>query len=342
MAVTAFYENKTILVTGAAGSVGTELVRTLLEFNPRNLVLVDNNEGGLYDLEQDLRSSELSTFVADIRDKERIEPLFKGVDLVFHLAGLKNLPMCEQNPYEAIKTNIVGTKNVIDACLRGSVEKAIFTSTGKAVKPTTAYGASKLLAERLLAIANTKHKDQETRFASVRFGNVLGSRGSFIPLFKRQIAEGGPVTITHEDMVRPAIFMSQALKLITRAGVLAYGGEVFILKMRLLRILEVATVMIRELAPKYGYECEAIKTDMIGIKAGEKLREELMTESEQQRAYETDEMFIIAPELKELAHVREFYRELASRGEIKPYTSSNAVFANSTDIKRLLLSLGYL
>jgi UDP-N-acetylglucosamine 4,6-dehydratase/5-epimerase len=342
MAVTAFYENKTILVTGAAGSVGTELVRTLLEFNPRNLVLVDNNEGGLYDLEQDLRSSELSTFVADIRDKERIEPLFKGVDLVFHLAGLKNLPMCEHNPYEAIKTNIVGTKNVIDACLRGSVEKAIFTSTGKAVKPTTAYGASKLLAERLLAIANTKHKDQETRFASVRFGNVLGSRGSFIPLFKRQIAEGGPVTITHEDMVRPAIFMSQALKLITRAGVLAYGGEVFILKMRLLRILEVATVMIRELAPKYGYECEAIKTDMIGIKAGEKLREELMTESEQQRAYETDEMFIIAPELKELAHVREFYRELASRGEIKPYTSSNAVFANSTDIKRLLLSLGYL
>jgi UDP-N-acetylglucosamine 4,6-dehydratase/5-epimerase len=342
MAVTAFYENKTILVTGAAGSVGTELVRTLLEFNPRNLVLVDNNEGGLYDLEQDLRSSELSTFVADIRDKERIEPLFKGVDLVFHLAGLKNLPMCEHNPYEAIKTNIVGTKNVIDACLRGSVEKAIFTSTGKAVKPTTAYGASKLLAERLLAIANTKHKDQETRFASVRFGNVLGSRGSFIPLFKRQIAEGGPVTITHEDMVRPAIFMSQALKLITRAGALAYGGEVFILKMRLLRILEVATVMIRELAPKYGYECEAIKTDMIGIKAGEKLREELMTESEQQRAYETDEMFIIAPELKELAHVREFYRELASRGEIKPYTSSNAVFANSTDIKRLLLSLGYL
>ncbi len=156
MTVSAFYENKTILVTGAAGSVGTELVRTLLEFNPHNLVLVDNNEGALYDLEQDLRSSELSTFVADIRDKERIEPLFKGVDLVFHLAGLKNLPMCEYNPYEAVKTNIMGTKNVIDACLRGNVEKVIFTSTGKAVKPTTAYGASKLLAERLLTIANTQ------------------------------------------------------------------------------------------------------------------------------------------------------------------------------------------
>jgi FlaA1/EpsC-like NDP-sugar epimerase len=342
MTVSAFYENKTILVTGAAGSVGIELVRTLLEFNPRNLVLVDNNEGALYDLEQDLRASELSTFVADIRDKERIEPLFKDVDLVFHLAGLKNLPMCEYNPYEAVKTNIIGTKNVINACLHGNVKKVIFTSTGKAVKPTTAYGASKLFAERLLTIANTKHQDQGTRFASVRFGNVLGSRGSFLPLFKRQIAKGGPVTITHEDMVRPAIFMSQALKLITRAGELARGGEVFILKMRLLRIMEVATVMIQELAPKYGYDCEAIKTDMIGIKAGEKLREELMTESEQQRAYETDGMFIIAPELKELVHIREFYRDLASRGEIKPYISSNAVFANSTDIKRLLLSLGYL
>jgi len=342
MTISAFYENKTILVTGAAGSVGTELVRTLLEFNPHNLVLVDNNEGALYDLEQDLRSSELSTFIADIRDKERIEPLFKGVDLVFHLAGLKNLPMCEYNPYEAVKTNVMGTKNVIDACLHGNVEKVIFTSTGKAVKPTTCYGASKLLAERLLTIANIQDRDHGTRFASVRFGNVLGSRGSFLPLFKRQIAKGGPVTITHEDMVRPAIFMSQALKLITRVGELARGGEVFILKMRLLRIMEVATVMIQELAPKYGRDCEAIKTDMIGIKAGEKLREELMTESEQQRAYETDEMFIIAPELKELANIREFYRDSAARGAIKPYVSSDPVFANSTDIKRLLRYLDYL
>ncbi|MGA7075658.1 MAG: SDR family NAD(P)-dependent oxidoreductase [Halobacteriota archaeon] len=342
MTISAFYENKTILVTGGAGSIGTELVRTLLEFNPHNLLLVDNNEGAVYDLEQDLRSSELSTFIADIRDKKRIEPLFKGVDLVFHLAALKNLPMCEHNPDEAVKTNITGTKNVIDACLRENVKKVIFTSTGKAVKPTTAYGASKLLAERLLMLANIQHRDHGTRFASVRFGNVLGSRGSVLPLFRRQIAKGGPVTITHEDMVRPAILMSQALELITRVGELARGGEVFILKMRLLRIMEVATVMIQELAPKYGYDCEAIKTDMIGIKAGEKLREELMTESEQQRAYETDEMFIIAPELKELANIREFYRDSAARGEIKPYVSNDPVFANSTDIKRLLGYLDYL
>ena len=342
MSTNAFYENKTILVTGGAGSVGTELVRTLLEFNPRDLVLIDNNEGAVYDLEQDLRSRRLSTFIADVRDKERIEPLFEGVDLVFHLAGLKNLPMCEYNPYEAVKTNIEGTNNVIDACLRGNVEKLIFTSTGKAVKPTTVYGASKLLAERLLALANTKHQDQGTIFASVRFGNVLGSRGSVLPLFKRQIAKGGPVTVTHEDMVRPGILMSEALKLITRVAELARGGEVFILKMRLLRIMELAKVMIEELAPKYGYDCDAIKTDVIGIKVGEKLREELMTESEQQRAYETNDMVVIAPELKELAHIREFYRDSASRGDITPYVKSDLAFANSRDIKRLLKRLGYL
>ena len=171
---------------------------------------------------------------------------------------------------------------------------------------------------------------------------MLGSRGSVLPLFRRQIAQGGPVTITHEDMARPGILMSEALRLITRAGELARGGEVFILKMRLLRIMEVAKVMIEELAPKYGYDCDAIKIDTIGIKVGEKLREELMTESEQQRAYETNEMVVIAPELKELAYIREFYGDSASRGDLTLYVKSYLAFANRTDIKRLLQRLGYL
>ncbi|MGZ5540025.1 MAG: SDR family NAD(P)-dependent oxidoreductase [Halobacteriota archaeon] len=342
MSISEFYKNKTVLVTGGAGSIGTALVRTLLEFNPQNVVLIDNNEGAIFDLEQDLRSSRLSTFLADIRDKERMEPLFEGADFVFHLAALKNLPMCESNPYEAVKTNIVGTKNVIDACLRENVKKVIFTSTGKAVKPTTAYGASKLLAERLLTIANVQRRDHVTRFASVRFGNVMGSRGSVLPLFRRQIENGGPVTITHEDMVRPGILMSQALKLITSVGEDARGGEVFILKMRLFRIAEVAKVMIEELGPRYGHKHDAIKTEMIGIKAGEKLVEQLMTEREQQRTYETNEMFVITPDLKELASISEFYRDSAAEGEIKPYVSSDPVFANSADIKRVLNSLGYL
>jgi FlaA1/EpsC-like NDP-sugar epimerase len=153
---------------------------------------------------------------------------------------------------------------------------------------------------------------------------------------------GGPVTITHEDMVRPGILMSQALKLITSVGEKARGGEVFILKMRLFRIAEVAKVMIEELGPKYGHKCDAIKTKMMGIKAGEKLAEQLMNEGELQRTYETDAMFIITPDLKELANIREFYRDSAAKGEIKPYVSGAPIFANSADIKNVLDNLGYL
>jgi FlaA1/EpsC-like NDP-sugar epimerase len=342
MGISEFYKNKTLLVTGGAGSVGTVLVRTLLKFNPQNVVLIDNNEGAIYDLEQDLRSSRLSTFIADIRDEERIGPLFEGADFVFHLAALKHVPMCESNPYEAVKTNILGTKNVIDASLRENVKTVIFTSTGKAVRPTTAYGASKLLAERLLTIANVQRCDHGTRFASVRFGNVLGSRGSVFPLFRRQVERGGPVTITHEDMVRPGILMAQALKLITSVGEHARGGEVFILRMRLFRIAEVAKVMIEELGPRYGHKYGAVKTEMIGIKAGEKLAEQLMTEREEKRTYETNEMFVVMPDLKELADTRRFYRDLAAKGEITPYVSRDPVFANGEDIKHVLKSLGYL
>ena len=335
-----FYRHKTILMTGGAGSIGSKLVRTLLEANPRSVILIDNNEGALYDLEQDLRSSKVSTVVADVKDKDRMEPLFDGVDFVFHLAGLKNVPMCEYNPYEAVKTNIVGTHNLIDLCLRDNVKKVIFTSTGKAVKPTTAYGATKLLAERLLTLANRGQSG--TIFASVRSGNVLGSRGSVFPLFRRQIANGGPVTLTHENMVRPRIIMSNALRLIMNAGELAQGGETFIFKMKVMRIAEVAEVMIRELAPEFGYKPEEIDIQLIGVKPGEKMQEEMLTESEQRRAYETEDMLIVAPEMKELSQVQEYYSNLSLQGKIKTYKPRDPVFITSEEIKEILNYLGYL
>jgi FlaA1/EpsC-like NDP-sugar epimerase len=336
--ISSFYANKTILLTGGAGSVGSQLVRTLLGVKPRALVLLDNNEGAMYDLEQDLKSKKVSYFVADVRDKERIEPLFEGVDYVFHLAALKNVPMCEYNPYEAVKTNIIGTQNLIDVCLRQNVKKVMFTSTGKSVKPTTAYGASKLFAERLLTIAN----GAGTVFASVRFGNVLGSRGSVFPLFKRQIETGGPVTITDEDMIRPKILMFNALKLISRACEIAKGGEVFIFKMKLMKITDVASVMIEVLAPEYGHKPGSISTAIIGIKPGEKIREELMTESEQRRAYETEDMFIVPPELEKLSYVRKYYSDLEARGDIKPYTYREPVFITRAEIEEILQHLNYI
>jgi FlaA1/EpsC-like NDP-sugar epimerase len=336
-----FYSNKTVLITGGAGSVGSQLVRFLLRANPRNVTLLDNDEGALYDLEQDLRSDNVSFFIADIRDKERIEPLFAGVDLVFHLAALKNVPMCEHNPYEAVKTNIIGTKNVIDACLQHNVQKAIFTSTGKAVKPTTAYGASKLFAERLISLANTAGGGSGTIFASVRFGNVLGSRGSVLPLFRRQIEAGGPITITHEEMARPYILLSHALEMISRACELAKGGEVFILKMKAMKITDVADVMIRVLAPAYGFKPNAIRKELIGVKPGEKLREELISDREQQRAYEAEDLFIIVPEVAGLSHVREYYCNLATQGDIKPYVPKEPVFVTAREIEEILRLLNY-
>ena len=340
MGTNAFYHHNTVLLTGAAGSIGSQLVRTLLDANPRGVILTDNNEGALYDLEQDLKSSKVSTFVADVKDKDSMEPLFDGVDFVFHLAGLKNVPVCEYNPYEAIKTNIAGTHNLVDLCLRENVGKVIFTSTGKAVKPTTVYGATKLLAERLLTLANSKQGGPGPIFASVRFGNVLGSRGSIFPLFRRQIANGGPVTLTHEDMVRPNIIMPNALRLIMNAGELARGGETFILKMKVMRIAEVAEVMIRELAPEYGYKSQEIEIQLIGVRPGEKIREELMTESEERRAYETQDMLVVAPELKELSHVQEYYSDLLLRKEIKTYKHRDPVFVTSAEIKGILNYLG--
>lgn len=340
-AATSIYLNKTILITGGAGSVGGQLVRFLLSTSPRGVTLLDNDEGALYDLEQDLRSNRVSFFIADVRDKERIEPFFEGVDFVFHLAALKNVPMCEHNPYEAVKTNIIGTQNVIDVCLQHNVQKVMFTSTGKAVKPTTAYGASKFFAERLISLANTAEADSGTVLASVRFGNVLGSRGSVFPLFRRQIEAGGPITITHEQMVRPHILMSNALTMISKACEMARGGEVFILKMKQMKITEVADVMIHVLAPKYGLTPDSIRTELIGVKPGEKLKEELLTESERRRAYETETMCIIVPEMAKLAHVQEYYSKLAAHGDVKPHSPKELVFVTRPEIEEILHSLNY-
>ncbi|MGD0171487.1 MAG: SDR family NAD(P)-dependent oxidoreductase [Halobacteriota archaeon] len=340
MSTNAFYHHKTVLMTGAAGSIGSQLVRTLLDANPRAVILTDNNEGALYDLEQDLKSSKVSTFVTDVKDKDSMEPLFDGVDFVFHLAGLKNVPVCEYNPYEAVKTNIAGTHNLVDLCLRENVEKVIFTSTGKAVKPTTAYGATKLLAERLLTLANSKRGSAGTIFASVRFGNVLGSRGSAFPLFRGQIAKGGPVTLTHEEMVRLNIIMPNALRLIMNAGELARGGETFILKMKVMRIAEVAEVMVRELAPEYGYKPEEIEIQLIGVRLGEKIREKLMTESEQRRAYETEDILIVAPEMKELLHRPRILQRLVTPKRDENVQASRSGFCHKRRDKGNIRLLG--
>jgi len=290
-----FYQDKKILVTGGVGSIGRELVKKLLPCGPSIIRVFDNNESGLFDLDHELQSGKIRVLLGDIRDRERLNLAFEGIDVVFHAAALKHVPLCEYNPFDAVKTNVLGTQNVLDAALEKGVEKVVNVSTDKAVGPTNVMGATKLLAERLTISANYYRGVKKTVFSSVRFGNVLNSRGSVIPLFRMQIERGGPVTVTDPGMTRFFMDIPAAADLILRAGRIAQGREIMILKMPALRILDLAEVMIEELAPGFGHDPADIGIQVIGKREGEKLSEDLMTGEEAERAWESRDMFLILP-----------------------------------------------
>jgi UDP-N-acetylglucosamine 4,6-dehydratase len=288
-----FYKDKVILVTGGTGSIGSEIVKKLSEISPKAIRVLDNNETSLFELEQELNSNRIRTLIGDIRDKERLLRAFEGVDIVFHAGALKHVPLCEFNPFDAVKTNVIGTQNVLNAALDQEVGKVIVISTDKAVNPINVMGATKLLAERLTISANSYAGNKNTVFSCVRFGNVLDSRGSVVPLFKNQIKKGGPVTITSPDMTRFIMGIPQAVQLILKAGEISEGKEIFILKMPALNIVDLAEVMIEEFAPLYGYNPEDIKIKTIGKRMGEKTYEELMTEDEMLNAVDQGKLYII-------------------------------------------------
>lgn len=288
-----FYKDKVVLVTGGSGSIGSEIVKRLLEFDPSVVRIFDNNETALFNLEQKLNSEKIRTFIGDVRDKNRLKMAFENVDIVFHAAALKHVPLCEYNPFDAVKTNVLGTQNVLNAALDMNVEKVIMVSTDKAVNPINVMGATKLLAERLTISANYYSGNKRTVFSCVRFGNVLNSRGSVIPIFKKQIQNEGPVTVTDPEMSRFVMHIHDAAKLILKAGQMAHGKEIFILKMPAVNIVDVAEVMIKELAPKYDIMPEDIEINTVGKRSGEKMYEELMTEEEALYAVDDGELFIL-------------------------------------------------
>lgn len=302
MEISEYYEGKTILVTGGVGSIGSFLVREILRYAPASIRILDNNETALFDIEQDLRSEKIRLLVGDIRDKERLCVAMEGVDIVFHAAALKHVPLCEFNPYEAVKTNVIGTQNVLDAAYVNNVKKVITISTDKAVNPSNVMGATKLLAERLTISANTFHGHKRSSFSCVRFGNVLNSRGSVIPLFVKQIQNGGPITVTHPDMTRFFMSIPSAAKLILKAGLLSMGSETFILKMPAARIIDLAEEMRSVLAPKYGYDSAEIPITIIGMRFGEKIDEELLTRDETSEIYQNEEMYLMVPRQIPFSH----------------------------------------
>jgi FlaA1/EpsC-like NDP-sugar epimerase len=291
------YKGKKILVTGGVGSIGSQLVRKLLTLDPAIVRVLDNNETGLFDLEQDLHSNKIRTLVGDIRDKERLIVAMDGIDFVFHSSALKHVPLCEYNPFDAVKTNVLGTQNVLEAALTQEVGKVINISTDKAVNPTNVMGATKLLTERLTISANYYRGNKKTIFSSVRFGNVLNSRGSVIPLFRTQIQNGGPVTVTDKDMTRFFMDIPSAANLILTAGEMAQGREIFILKMPSLNIFSLAQALIRMHSSDAKPRSGKIKIKIVGKRNGEKINEELMTEEESTRACENKDLLIILPHI---------------------------------------------
>ena len=332
-----FYKNKKILVTGGVGSIGSQLVRNLLLADPTSIRIFDNNETGLFELEHELKTSKVRILIGDVRDKDRVHMAMDGIDIVFHASALKHVPLCEYNPFEAVKTNVIGTQNVLEAALQHQVEKVINISTDKAVNPSNVMGATKLLAERLTISANFYKGNKRTIFSSVRFGNVLNSRGSVIPLFKNQIREGKCVTITDNDMNRFFMDIPSAVKLILTAGKISKGSEIFILKMPALRIIDLAEVMIEHYAPQFGFRPEEISIKTIGKRNGEKLYEDLMTDEEAERAFERDDMFIIVPHspVSDDPECREVTSGL-TRAEKQNCSSKNAPLISKEKLRELL------
>jgi len=330
------FRNKNVLITGGAGSVGRELAREILEYHPKVLRIFDIDETRRFELQQEFGELENVRFLlGDVRDRARLRYAIENIDIVFHAAALKHVEACEYNPFEAIKTNVLGTQNVIDVAIEEEVSKVIFTSSDKAVNPTNVMGTTKLMCERLMTAANYYRGLRKIAFSSVRFGNVVGSSGSVTPLFKTQIQMGGPLTVTNPNMTRFIMPMSQALGLLFKATEIAQGGEVFIFKMPAVKVSDLASTMIESLAPKWGHSSSEIKIKVIGSKPGEKMYEELMTNDEAGRALETKDMFIVLPEMKELTRTK-FRYPGAKPARARSYKSSDAKLLSKEEIKKML------
>lgn len=277
-----YVTNKVVLVTGAGGSIGSEICRQITKFNPKSLVLLGHGENSIYSIEMELKETfkgteiDIITEIADLQDYDKLVNVMKiyHPNVVYHAAAHKHVPLMERSPEEAVKNNMIGTKNIAQAASNHSVETFVMISTDKAVNPTSVMGSTKRLAEMLI-----QHFDQisATRFVAVRFGNVLGSRGSVIPLFKRQIQNGGPVTVTHPDMVRYFMTIPEASRLVIQAGALAKGGEIFVLDMGdPVKIVDLAKNLIK----LSGNNIDEIGIEFTGMRPGEKLFEELLKKEE--------------------------------------------------------------
>lgn len=324
--IAGYVENKTVMVTGGGGSIGSELCRQIAGHRPKKLIIFDIYENSTYDILNELRRGypelDLDAVIGSVRDEKRLNSVFETYrpDIVYHAAAHKHVPLMEDSPHEAVKNNIFGTLNAVRAADRYGVSKFVMISTDKAVNPTNVMGATKRVCEMIIQTYNNK---SNTEYVAVRFGNVLGSNGSVVPLFERQIKEGGPVTVTHPDIIRYFMTIPEAVSLVLSAGAFAKGGEVFVLDMgEPVKILDLAENMIR----LSGYEpYQDIDIKFTGLRPGEKLYEELLMDEEGLSKTQNSLIYVGKPmEIDE----EQFFKELEELHRV--------VFDGSSDIRELL------
>lgn len=342
--ISSYIEGKNILVTGGGGSIGSELCRQIARFKPRKLVILDIYENNAYDIQNELlrryKDINLDVIIGSIRDNKRINEIIEKEkpDVIFHAAAHKHVPLMENNPREAIKNNVFGTLNLVQAADRHGVKRFVMISTDKAVNPTNVMGATKRICEMIVQSMN---EISETEFVAVRFGNVLGSNGSVIPLFKKQIEEGGPVTVTHPDVVRYFMTIPEAAQLVIQAGAMANGGEIFILDMgEPVKIMDLAKDLIRF----SGFEPNVdIPIKITGLRPGEKLFEELLLDEEGIKATKHDKIYIGKPtyidyklllkSISELGNAAENGEDKDIKGYLKSIVPSYTEFEDSCNKK---------
>ena len=324
---------KSVLVTGGTGSIGNEIVRLTLENGASNVVTFGRDEIKCFQIRNKNIEPRLQAVVGDIRDYKTIERAFDrfNFDIIYHCAAMKHIVVCEDLPYEAVKTNVLGTQNIIDLALRHNVTHLTTISTDKAVNPTSVMGATKLIAERITLNANKTFRSK-CRFSCVRFGNVANSRGSVIPVFVDKLLSGLPLQVTDPEVTRFIIGISEAAKLVVKANSIAQGGEIFILKMKAFKLGDLVEVLTNRIAPKINVPKSRIRVDYIGLVQGEKQHEQLITDVEEPRTYDSDDMYIVLPD----NNVCSNYKGL-NKISLPRFTSRDVEMLSGVDIERLIL-----
>ncbi len=328
-----------VLITGVCGTIGKAILSELSADMNTQIVGLDINETALFDLDREYAHAKNVEFLlCNIGDTKAVSNACEGVDTIFHTAAFKHVGLCERAPMTAIRNNILGLQSVIDAAVSAGVARLVFTSSDKAVNPTNVMGTSKLMGERLMTAASTVFKEQGTKFVSVRFGNVLGSNGSVVPVFEEQISKGGPVTVTDPDMTRFVMSASEAVSLLIDSATFARTGDVVVTKMPTVRVGDLAAVMIAELAPKYGFTAEDVEVVQIGSRPGEKFFEELINEEECRRSVELERYFVIRPAFAdEDEELLSSYPGLVTKFIELPYKSNSQPCLSEQELRQYLL-----